>query len=88
MKVIGASALLAAPILEYAPVNHIICWAGYLKQPRELGVPKRHMWTSGVRPGIDAHAQGCQRQVDASGFCCSEACRRHVLLSYRQSDDV
>ena len=39
-----------------------------LKQPGEFRVPEGDMGGVGVSPGIDAHSQGCQRQVDALGF--------------------
>jgi len=40
----------------------------YLKEPCEFGVPEGDMGGVGVGPGIDAHPQGGQGQVDALCF--------------------
>ena len=40
----------------------------YLQEAGELGIPEGDMGRVGVRPGIDAHPQGSQGQVDALGL--------------------
>ena len=62
-----ACGLEAAALYRYGA--HTVCiYGAHLKQACQFGVPEGHMGGVGVGPGIDAHPQGGQGQVDALGL--------------------
>jgi len=56
------------PVNVLLPSEVALSRQAYLKEPCEFGVPEGDMGGVGVGPGIDAHPQGGQGQVDALCF--------------------